>query len=411
MRRLLLFILMGAAVVPSLGCGRDEPPAEAWQRVDAAAIPDELRAPRPGTRPVTMEPAGTWHVARTPRTFVTFQGIETDMALTLGVADGHQAMVYRDRMKTLKRLFFDQIPGFQMPLEDVVELSGARSIGREVFYDLNPDVFLVDPRLPLVYWGWEARDVASAASEIAPFFGNYIRKERGEQWGPAYQQYTLDEAFAIYAELFDREARYRRFAEFRDAFMQRLRDRLPPRDQRPKVMLLNAGSQPDKGKFYLVDLNADKGDGFAGTWIQAYRDLGLEQAYDFSQYAVNEWSQSDFESLAAIDPEVIIVVWSLAMYPTAEAFEREFVQPLRDHPIGRTLRAVRNDRVLPGGTAEQGPLTHLFQLEMMAKLVFPERFGQWRWGDEPDRPLFDRRELGRILADEPAVAANKEALP
>lgn len=409
MRRVLP-LLLAAAPLLTVGCDR-APSEEAWRRVDEAALPDHLEEPRANTRPVTMEPAGTWHVAESPRTFVTFQGTEADMAWTLGVGAGQRAMVYKDRLERLNEMFFSQIPGFEMKLDNVVDLAGAGSIGREVFYDLDPEVFMVDPRLPLVFWRWEADDVERAASEIAPFFGNFIRKQRGEQWGPAYRQYTLDEAMSIYAKLYGREARYHRFAAFREALLRRIQDALPPRDARPKVMLLNAGSRPDEGKFYLVDLEAVEDDQFAGTWVQAYRELGLRQAFDFSEYVATEWSQVDYETMVAIDPEVIIVVWSFAMYPTRASFEEGLLEPLREHPLGRTLQAVRNDRVLPGGTAEQGPLTHLFQLEMMAKQVFPETFGRWRWGATPERPLFDREDLGRILAGEPASVAESGVAP
>lgn len=398
MRRTVVVVVLLCGVMAG-GC-EDEPSREAWRRVDEAALPDELERPREGTQPVTMEPAGTWHVAEAPETFISFQGIEADIAWTLGVGEGQQAMVYKDRLERLNEMYFEQIPGFEMDLTGVSDLGGAGSVGREVFYDLDPEVFMVDPRLPLVFWRWDAEDVERAASEVAPFFGNFIRKQRGEQWGPSYKQYTLDEALSIYAKLFDREQRYRRFAAFRDAMLRRIDQALPPRERRPKVMLVNAGSKPDEGKFYLVNLDVGDEGEFAGTWVQPFRELGLRQAFDFEKYIASEWSQVDFETMLAIDPEVIIVVWSFAMYPTAESFERGFVKPLREHPIGRTLRAVRNDRVLPGGTAEQGPLTHLFQVEMMAKQVFPELFGPWRWGQTPQRPLFDRAELGRILAGE-----------
>jgi iron complex transport system substrate-binding protein len=395
-------LLVGVCLA-GLGCGRQERPDEVWQRVDEAALPEALERPRPGSRPVTMEPAGTWHVTQSPERFITFQSIEADMALTLGVQSGHLAMAYPGRFATLDRLFFRQVPGLSVRLRGVVELTGGGSVGREVFYELDPDVFLVDPRLPLVYWGWDVQDLERAASEAAPFFGNFIRKERGSNWGPPYRQYTPDEVLAKYAELFGRQARYRRFAKFRDDLLERIERGLPPEADRPEVMLLNAASQPDKGRFTLVNLQPGQPEQFAGTWIQHYRQLGLKQAYDFSRYASGEWTQVDYEMLAAIDPPVMIVVWSLALFPDAESFEAGFVQPMRDHPVGRTLQAVRNGRVLPGGTAEQGPLTYLFQLEMMAKLVFPERFGRWRWGTVPDEPLFDRAELGEILTMPPPV--------
>lgn len=388
-----------AAWMAALGAGCDPgPPApEVWHRVDEAALPEALEQPRPGTRPVTLEPAGTWHVAAPPQKLVTYQGIETDMVWLLGAGDRQQAMVYRDRYARLNERFFRQVPGFNVSLEGVAELAGGGAIGKEILYRLDPDAFLIDPRLPLVYWKWRAEDLEEVASKVAPFFGNFIRKRRTRQWGPPYRQHTMDEVLAAYATLLDRTARYRRFAAFRDALLARIERALPPPAARPEIMLVNAASEPEKGKFHLVDLPPPEPGTFAGTWVQPYRELGLQPAYDFDRYAMNEQARVDYEVLAAIDPEVIVVVWSLARFPSQADFEREFLEPMREHPVGRSLRAVRSDRVLPGGTAEQGPLTHLFQLEMMAKLIFPETFGGWEWGRTPPEPLFDRAELGRIL--------------
>lgn len=373
------------------GCGEEREPFEA---ADRAAIPERLRQSRPGARAVTMEPAGTWHVTQPPRRVVAYQAIEAEMALALGRGADLVGMFDRQNLATLQRLYYDQLHGVRVPLGDIAEIPFAEQMDREIFYQLDPDVFLIDPRLPLVSWGWGADDVKEIANRVAPFFGNFIRYPRDGSWGPAYPRYSLDESFAIHAQLFGRQQRYRRFAEFRDKAISRIRDRLPPPEQRPRICLINIGSKPEKGQFYLVNISE------GGARVRQYGDLGLEQSFDPKDHATGSFGECDYETLAEIDPPVIIVHWATTKCADAEEFRQRYVEPMRNHPVGQRLRAVQEGMVLPGGTGEQGPITHLFQLEMVAQQLFPDRFGRWRWGQIPEDPQFDRERLAAIIRGE-----------
>jgi ABC-type Fe3+-hydroxamate transport system substrate-binding protein len=154
-------------------------------------------------------------------------------------------------------------------------------------------------------------------------------------------------------------------------------------------------SDPAHGKFYIYNMRD------AGNWATHYRDLGIQQARLPAHSPGNRDGISGYEMLLAIDPEVIIVRWALNYCDGPKQFRQRFVAPLRHHPLGAKLKAVQNGRVVPGGNGDQGPITHLFQLEMMAMQLFPARFGQWRWGVQPDQPLFDRTALGEILMSRP----------
>jgi hypothetical protein len=77
---------------------------------------------------------------------------------------------------------------------------------------------------------------------------------------------------------------------------------------------------------------------------------------------------------------------------------------LEDHPVGSQLAAIRNDRFYPSGNPVQGPVMNLFQLEMTAKQLYPERFGEWPsydGGAYPEIPtkeqLFDRGQVADII--------------
>ncbi|MEM4782109.1 MAG: ABC transporter substrate-binding protein, partial [Halalkalicoccus sp.] len=64
--------------------------------------------------------------------------------------------------------------------------------------------------------------------------------------------------------------------------------------------------------------------------------------------------------------------------------------------------AVQEDRYYPGGTAFQGPVFNLFQIELAAKQIYPEEFGEFhRPGEVPeDERLFDRDRVAAIINGE-----------
>jgi len=384
-------------LVLAAGCGDGEGEATRFERVDAAAIPDELREPRPGTYAVTMEPAGTWHVERPPERFVAFHGTEADIVLALGRIDGLIAMGEPDRRRfeDLDRVFYRQLPGLDVQTARIRALP-IQQLDEERLLSLDPDAILKDPRYAARYGNWSPETMARVTRRTGPFFGNSLIGSDQDQLGPPYRRYSLDEAFAIYARLFQREEHYRRFAAVRDDLLQRIRRDLPPVEQRPRICMINRGSNPAQGLFYLVDLAAESG----GAGVRQYRDLGLQQCYDAERHALGEWGRCDYETLAAIDPPVLIVLQGVIASTDPEAFHQQWVRPMAEHPIGRRLQAVRNGKVIPGGSLRQGPVVHLFQLEMAAQQFFPERFGTWRWGRAPDRPLFDRAAVAAIIRGE-----------
>jgi len=351
-----------------------------------------LREPAPGSRPVEIAPAGVWHVREAPRRIVAYETTEAEIAIALGLGEGLLAMFDREHLATLQRLYYSQLPGVSVDLAGVEELPFGEHVDPELFYRIEADVFLIDPRLPITSWNWQPEQLAQLTQRVAPFVGNFIRW-RDASWGPAYPRYSLEEYTERIAALLDREERYRRLAEFRAATLQQIRKRLPPPEQRPSLCVLNLGSDPAAGRFYLVDI----GDGALRT--RQYRDLGCRQAWDAEELTTGEFGACDYETLAAIDPDVIIVQWALAKSEGPEDFQERFVAPMREHAIGRRLQAVRSERVLPGGSGAQGPITHLFHVELAAQQLHPDRFGAWTWGAVPAEPLIDRAELAGIVRD------------
>ncbi|MFW5845702.1 MAG: ABC transporter substrate-binding protein, partial [Planctomycetota bacterium] len=354
-------------------------------------IPAALRQREPGSRAVELAPAGTWQVRATPERFLAYQAIEVEIALALGRGDGLVAMFDRAHLRRLQELFYTQLPGIGLDLAGVVELPFAEQLDQELFFGLQADAVLIDPRLPIAFWGWTPNDLARMSRRLAPFVGNFVRYPRDASWGPAYPQYSVDEYARRLAQLFDREPAWQRLQAFRDQAFAGMRALLPPADERPALCVLNIGSDAAQGRFYLVDNSG------AGARTRHYRELRLQQAWNATALRLGAFGACDYETLAAIDPAVIIVQWALTSCDGPEDFHARFIAPMRAHPVGRRLRAVQDDLVLPGGTGEQGPLTQLFQAEMLAQQLYPERCGDWSWGRQPERPLFDREQLVAVI--------------
>ncbi|AHG01563.1 hypothetical protein HALLA_03980 (plasmid) [Halostagnicola larsenii XH-48] len=331
---------------------------------------------------VSIEPAGSVSFEEVPETYITYKEAWADIAVALGQADG---LVGTDleygSQEDLNRLFFDELEGVALPLEGVTDIrGGGETVDKEIIYEIDADVHLVDPLFVAQnYWEWSEADVEEISRNVGPFFGSYIRRERGYAIEQDYEFYSLYEGFEKAAKLFDQEQRYEAFAELHDDVIGRVEADLPPEQDRPEIGLINAGSEPDAGTFYVLDPTEP------GYEMKHYRDLGIRDA--FADADLEEGGEADYETLLEYDPDQIFVHWGITH--SDEEFAETFVEPMENHPVGNRLTAVQEGRVYKGGTAEQGPITNLFQTELLAQDQYPDVFG--------DRELFDRQRVTDIV--------------
>jgi len=76
--------------------------------------------------------------------------------------------------------------------------------GREVFYDIDADVHLIDPKFMINRIGWSQDDIDEIEDNVAPFAGNTIFSG-SYPWHEGYTYYSLYEAFEKVADLFQLE--------------------------------------------------------------------------------------------------------------------------------------------------------------------------------------------------------------
>jgi len=361
---------------------------------DGGSTPDatetESRTPTPATTEdtgysVTMEPMGTVEFEEPPETWMAFLSTYGDMGVALGKADGLRGLWDPETMPTA---FYDALPGVDVSFADVTPIAGTGEFDKEVLYELDCDVHLLDPNwLGVLADDWSGDDAEEIATRVGPFLGNYIRR-RGDDWHD-YRYYTLYEAFEIVARAFDETERYEAFAAIHDEMLATVDESLPPTEDRPTVGLVSVNSDFEAGSFYVYPVQD-------GNNHKQYRDLEMRGAFD--DHIEGSYAEWDYEQLLEVDPDAIVFQYGFSHVSAAEFDSR--LEAMREDPIGGRLSAVRNDRLYRGGGSYQGPVINLFQTEAAARQFHPDVFGEWN-GTETLRAdsleLFDPQQIADII--------------
>lgn len=337
---------------------------------------------------VTMEPMGTIAFDKQPETWLAFLSTYGDMGIALGKADGLRGLWDPE---TMPSEFYDALPGVDVSFEDVTPIAENGEFDKEIFYELDCDVHLVDPNwLGVLNDNWTDDDIEEISSQVGPFLGNYIRR-RGDEWHD-YRYYSLYEAFEIVAEAFDETERYEALATVHDEMQASIDDSLPPTEDRPTVGLVSVNSDFEAGSFYAYPVQE-------GNNHRQYRDLEMRGAFDDHIERSNaEW---DYEQLLEVDPDAIVFQYGFSHVSEAEFESR--LNTMREDLVGRQLAAVQTDRLYRGGGSYQGPIVNLFQTEAAARQFYPEVFGEWNGVEtlgEETLTLFDRQQVADIINDD-----------
>jgi len=341
---------------------------------------------------VTMSPVGEVEFDSVPETAVTFDDVWIDHMVSLGQGD---KLVAKAREGEFFTEYYDQLSGVSFDSDDVKAIWGGESIDKEVLYEADADVHHIDPVRSMEHLGFDEDDVEEVESNIAPLFANrFSRSHNAPESAGDYQYYTLWELAEKFAQVYqvpDRVAAYKRV---RDEMVSEIESRLPPEEERPTVGLVVfwAGDS----KWYPYKINSP------GYGRAQYQHLGVNDAFDDSDktYNANYEAAYDHEAMLEIDPDIIIQNFGLGYPDSGEGSMQESVYDhIEDDPVAQELTAVKNDRFYPGGTAFQGPIFNLFQIEIAAKQIYPDEFGEFDGvGETPEEErLFDRQRVSDIV--------------
>ncbi|MDF9744396.1 ABC transporter substrate-binding protein [Natrinema salsiterrestre] len=369
---------------------------------DSGSTPSEPESStEDGSYTVEMFPVDEVEFEGVPESVTTYNMGWADMVVSLGQVDKLQT----NRL-TAPTLFYDR---FDIDYDrDWPPLWQDGGMPKEIFYEHDPDAFLIDPNL-IQAWddNWDESDIEEIETTVAPFFGCHNRRIRADwqkEQGYPERAPTMPEAFETVGTVLDEPARTEAWLDLHEELQAELRSRIPDDGETPSVGLINSGSAPDKGEFYALYLED------TGYEMKPYRDLGVVEADAFAGVETGQYGMTDYETMLEVDPDIILVHWGITTGSVtfggdgafdAEQFHEEFVTPMENDDIGSQLTAVREGRVLPGPTAEQGPLVNAFQTELTARLFYPEEFGELDFDAPLDVPeenqLFDRQRVADII--------------
>lgn len=360
------------------------------------------------TLSATMEPVGTVTFEEQPETVVGEWGFAADVVTALGHGDTIAAMMDPSFWYTG---FYEEIPG--VPARDnyaLPTLGAHDKLNREYVYELDPDLFALDPNRFITSYGLGESDLDAMESGIAPFFGNHSRADRGGSWpnypsGDSYRYYTIPEYVDKYGELFGEQERASNLVEFYEGTMADIVSNVP--DKTPTIALLSAFANPENFGYFGVDDPTP--DNNHSTYARKqYHDLGVEDAFAGEYGDKNSESedlQIDAEKLAAVDPDTIIFREGIRFVDVDESkltygnLYEQTLDIINSDPVTSEITAVKEGNLFVGGTDNQGPIINLFQTEMLAKQLYPDTFGEWHGvGETPaEEELVDRDRLAQII--------------
>ncbi|WP_435101650.1 ABC transporter substrate-binding protein [Halarchaeum sp. P4] len=344
-----------------------------------------------GSYTVSMSPVGEIEFDEVPTNVFTMYNQYQDMLVALGHEDAINSMFVPEMAGTTMNRYYARLDGVSFDWKGLP--NPFDNFSKEFFYSLDSDLHLLGPAWATTQKNWSKSDVEDVAESVGPFFGNFYsgtHAQPPESYRDGYQYYTLWEIFEKVAQVFREQERYEKLQAVHDDLISHIESNLPPKDERPTAVRVTLGD----GQFWTYHLNRP------GFWLADTRPLAANDAFGSEEWD-GLWGSVGYETMAKADPDVILHLWGMTpRYDMANVREQ-----LHSHDVGKTLSAVKNDRVYAQGMRYQGPLMNLFQIEMTAKQLYPEIFGEWPgytsgqpYPDIPkDEQLFDRDRVASIV--------------
>jgi ABC-type Fe3+-hydroxamate transport system substrate-binding protein len=341
---------------------------------------------------VTMSPVGTVKFDSVPEVAAVYSDHDADYLVALGQQDRINSLGFTDYYSG----YYDQLPGVAFDTSGLTALYND-GIDKEVFYELDSDVHHIDPVWMARWSGFSDADFEEIRDNVAPFFANYLSRSHNHSPDDydytgegGYEYYTIWEILDKYAQVYQVRERGKAMKAVRDEMVEAVHAELPPQEDRPRVGLVVYNRKEETFTIYRLN-----GPGFGKAHTRPLRandGLGMYEAGPESGW---ETAPIDMEAMLEADPDVLLhnFDWT-GVRDRTEAFFA-----LDEHPVGTELTAVRNDRLYATGSGLQGPIMNIFQIEIAAKQIYPDLFGQ---PPEPGEAvpegeqLFDRQRVAAI---------------
>jgi len=347
---------------------------------------------------VTLSPVGEVTVDTVPSDVMAYSPQYIDMLAALGHVDALNSQGFGNYAEDLS-YFLDDIDGVSVSSDGLTKLFRNGSFDEEILYELDSDVHLMDPAWLSSFDGWSKADTEKISEQVAPFFANRYSREHTkppEGWRDGYRYYTIWELTGVVADLFQERERFEALQAEYESLYGTIRSSLPPKAERPTVGLVAFF----EGEFFPYEIG---GPGFGKAHT---RPMGAVDAFADSDrtYDENYDATYDFEGMLDVDPDVILHNFAITdFYDWGTVRET-----VTTDEVGQELTAVQRDRFYAAGQSFQGPIQNLYQLEMTAKQLYPDQFGEWPRHDPgdsypefgADEQLFDHDRVAAICNGE-----------
>nr|WP_304447213.1 ABC transporter substrate-binding protein [Halomarina sp. PSRA2] len=351
-----------------------------------------------GSYTVTLSPVGDVEFDAVPESVMAYSPHYADMAVAFGHGASVNSLGFTDGYGETAAYFYDALDGVSFEVDGLTQLFN-EGMDKEVYYELDSDVHLMDPCWAMTFDAWSEADVEDVRRDVGPWFGNRYSRQHSEPpegCRDGYEYYSLWELCGKVADVFRERERFEALSAMHDDLIGTIESALPPEDERPTVGQVAFYDE----RFSPYRINGP-GFGRAHTAPLGARDVFADSD---RTYAENYEASYDFEGMLEYDPDVVLHHFAITPFYEFDSI----LETVRDHPVGSQLSAVENDRFYASGTAFQGPIVNLFQLEMTAKQLYPDLFGEWPGyedGDSypevpEDERLFDRDELATVVRGE-----------
>lgn len=347
---------------------------------------------------VTLSPVGEVTLDTVPESFLAYYPIAADTAVALGHGDSINAIGYDKQLfGNTVDYYYDSLDGVAFKWEDlgrVTPSGNPNTLNEELFYELDSDIHFLDPcLLQSGTFGWSSEDLSRIEEDIGPWFGNYYSRTNGqppEGCRDDYEYYSLWEYIGKFAAVLQEEERYRAFKSMRDDIVDRIQSELPPESERPSLAVIAYTG----GTFWPYDFTQE------GYIWDHVRPFGMTNAFAEADIDPSSDGSYDYEAMVEVAPDIVLRYWGAALGETFLDNRSE----LMENPLADDVPAFREERYYPSGYGMQGPIMNLFQLEMTAKQLFADQFGEWPTYTETSYPeipedeqLFDRQRVVDII--------------
>lgn len=249
--------------------------------------------------------------------------------------------------------------------------------------------------------GWSNSDIEEISKNIGPFFANrYSIENKKPKYLNDYKFYSLNEINEKFGEVYKKKDKAEKINKFTENFIISIKNKLPKNYQRKRIAIVYLCK---KG---IVPFDStSNGYGFSQykifNCIDAFHDSGIKTY----SYEGNFGTMLDRESLLLANPDIIIINEGIYIDNKYKFFSRrtkllinEF-EKFKSDPLLKNVTAFKNNNIILGGIYDQGPITRIYQIEMLAKQLYPEYFGKFNIDHKYDKSeqLFSREELRKII--------------